>query len=60
MDDANKYQTPLKFTSTKHNSSQARSYLYAKYAAAYTLLKKGIFNDVKICNTNIHTDSWHW
>ena len=31
------YQTPLKLTSTKHNSSQARSYLYAKYAAAYTL-----------------------
>ena len=30
MDDANKYQTPLKLTSIKHKISQARSYLYAK------------------------------
>jgi len=27
MGDANKYQTPLKLTSTKHNNSQARNYL---------------------------------
>ena len=37
MDDANKYQTHLKVTSSKHNSNQARNYLCAKYAAAYTL-----------------------
>jgi len=57
VDDANKYQTPLKLTSTKHNSSQARSYLYVKYTAAYTycidLSKKGLFKDVTICNTNL-------
>ena len=29
---------------------QVRSYLYAKYAAAYTLSQKGTFYDVTICN----------
>jgi len=38
MDYVNKYQTTLKLTSTKHNNIQARSYLYPKYTAAYTLI----------------------
>jgi len=36
---------------------QARSYLYAKYAAAYTLSKKGIFKDVTLCNRNLIHDT---
>jgi len=36
---------------------QARSYLYAKYAAAYILSKKGIFKDDTICNRNLIHDT---
>ena len=37
---------------------QARSYLYAKYAAANTLSESGTFFDVTICNKNL--DTMHW
>jgi len=32
---------------------QAHSYIYAKFAAAYTLSKKGIFQDVTNCNMTL-------